>query len=52
MKAPDKIYVLPEFASVVKALDEEVEYIRKDKVLDILKSAKHLADAASKIDEL
>ena len=34
MKAPDKIYVLPEVASVVKVLDEEVEYIRKDALLE------------------
>ncbi len=33
MKAPDKIYLLPEVASVVKVLDEEVEYIRKDALL-------------------
>lgn len=52
MKAPDKIYVLPEVASTVKVLDEELEYIRKDAVLDILENSKHLADAASKIDEI
>lgn len=34
MKAPDKIYVLPDWASVVKVLDEEVEYIRKDALLE------------------
>lgn len=33
MKAPDKIYMLPEVASTVKVLDEEVEYIRKDALL-------------------
>ena len=38
MKAPDKIYVLPEVASVVKVLDEEVEYIRKDALLEWAKS--------------
>ena len=34
----DKIYVLPEVASVVKVLDEEVEYIRKDTLLEWAKS--------------
>ena len=38
MKAPDKIYVLPEVASIVKVLDEEVEYIRKDALLEWAKS--------------
>ena len=36
MNAPNKIYVLPEWASVVKVLDEEVEYIRKDSLLEWL----------------
>ena len=31
---PDKIYMLPEVASTVKVLDEEVEYIRKDALLE------------------
>ena len=31
---------------------EDTLYIRKDTVLDILENSKHLADAASKIDEL
>lgn len=31
---------------------EDTIYIRKDTVLDILENSKHLADAASKIDEL
>ena len=40
MNEPDKIYVLPEFASVVKVLDEEVEYIRKDALLEWAKEEK------------
>lgn len=41
----------------LKALKHEslvanIEYIRKDKVLEILRDSKHLADAALKIDEL
>ena len=36
MKAPDKIYVLPEVASTVKVLDEELEYIRKDALVEWL----------------
>ena len=56
MKAPDKIYIQQDMINNIpleqKEFDEDVEYIRKDKVLDILESAKHLADAASKIDEL
>ena len=31
---------------------EHVQYIRKDKILEILENARHLADAAYKIDEL
>lgn len=55
MKAPDKLYVeIDNKAHVYFGLQPEsaVEYIRKDKVLDILEKSKHLADAASKIDEL
>ena len=56
---PDKIYVhtgahlgeLTLTAIKVDAPDEQ-EYIRKDKVLGILENSKHLADAASKIDEI
>ena len=35
-----------------KIFDRDTEYIRKETVLDILKNSKHLADAASKIDEI
>ena len=31
---------------------QTIEYVRKDKILEILKDSKHLADAALKIDEL
>ncbi len=61
MKAPDKIY-LWETLIVNGGYDPawhknsfnegDVEYIRKDAVLDILENSKHLADAAYKIDEL
>ena len=33
-------------------VNETIAYIRKDTVLEILKNAKHLGDAACKIDEL
>ena len=53
---PDKIYTdnrgvyaeLPIFSQT----NANIEYIRKDKVMEILENAKHLADAALKIDEL
>jgi hypothetical protein len=55
-KIPDKIYTdnrgvyaeLPIFSQI----DANVEYIRKDKILEILENARHLADAVYKIDEL
>lgn len=58
-KSPDKIYAM-RIAGTLYASEkpQEVfgepydEYIRKDKVLEILKDAKHLADVACKIDEL
>lgn len=61
MKAPElptKIYftILDMGSGYVytPSLDDNggTEYIRKDAVLDILKNSKHLADAASKIDEI
>ena len=61
MKAPDKIYLWETLivnggydpAWHKNSLNEgDVEYIRKDAVLDILENSKHLADAAYKIDEL
>lgn len=60
---PDKVY-LEEGCSVPvvgfispawnnpKDLENPIEFIRKDKILEILKDSKHLADAALKIDEL
>ena len=60
MKAPDKIYIQTNageaFSSKWTTIPfrdfENTEYIRKDKVMEILENAKHLADVASKIDEL
>ena len=61
MKAPDKIYLWE--TPIINGgydpawhknsfNDTDIEYICKDKVLEILKDSKHLADAAYKIDEL
>ena len=55
MKAPDKIYIdygLIDYHCLDEQKVDSVEYIRKDKVMEILENAKHLADAALKIDEL
>lgn len=67
MKAPDKIYlhgyefddepckswkIEPKVKGMRGYPAIHVEYIRKDKILEILKDSKHLADAALKIDEL
>ena len=58
MKAPDKIYLGIDvigsgyFYNLSLDNNGHPEYIRKDTVLDILENSKHLADAASKIDEL
>lgn len=58
MEAPDKLYLSPVIYGAVTNLspnpdcEGEVEYIRKDAVLNILKSSKHLADAAYRIDAL
>ena len=59
MKAPDKIYIYRSEKMVgftwnskeSKEFDN-IEYISKDAVLEILKNAKHLGDAACKIDKL
>lgn len=51
MKAPDKIYVLPEVASVVKVLDEEVEYIRKDALLEWAKAMRRVCKTAEPIEK-
>ena len=59
MEAPDKIYLDIQDLGIggyiyTISLDNngKQEYIRKGAVLDILENSKHLADAASKIDEL
>ena len=58
---PDKIYlpyeyaetdVLPVGVTDKPVFEKDVCYIRKDAVMDILKNAKNLGDAACKIDEL
>ena len=53
---PDKIYVCAAHPAPFwfsdKQIPNMIEYIRKDKILEILKDSKHLADAALKIDEL
>lgn len=48
----DKLYVNPYGWNSKPSRSDEVEYIRKDKVLEILVTAQHLAAAAYKIDEL
>lgn len=64
MEAPDKLYLWE--TPIINGgydpawhknsfNDSDVEYIRKDKILDILENSKHLVDAASiivKIDKL
>lgn len=58
MKMPDKLYLSPVIYGAVTNLspnpdcEGEVEYVRKDKVMEILENAKHLADAAYRIDAL
>lgn len=60
MKAPEKIYIQTNAGETLSSKwttipfrdFENTEYIRKDKILGILENSKHLADAASKIDEV
>lgn len=49
---PAKEYAFPGWQEKAYSQIRNEQYIRKDKVLEILKDAKHLADAALKIDEL
>jgi hypothetical protein len=55
---PDKIYIPGKWLHVpnnhfeTEPSYKATEYIRKDRVLNILKEAEHLADAALKIDKL
>lgn len=58
MKAPDKLYLSPVIYGTITNIspnpdcEGEVEYIRKNAVLNILESSKHLADAAYRIEAL
>lgn len=49
---PSEEHLLPDWHLRPNPKIANVEYIRKDTVLDILENSKHLADAAYKIDEL
>lgn len=49
---PDKIYFDGVDTALTPRLCINDEYVRKDKILDILENSEHLADAASKIDSL